>query len=38
MHTKIYNTARQAQQHHISDLHHSQFTNVIWHYVMLYWA
>jgi len=29
MHTKMYNTAKYAEQHHISNLHNSQFTNVI---------
>jgi len=29
MHTKIDITAKQAQQHHISNLDNSQFTNVI---------
>jgi len=35
MHTKIYITATLAQQHHISNLDNSQFTNIIWHHVVL---
>jgi len=39
IHTKINITAKLAQQHHISDLDNSQFTNVMWHQLInLYWA